>query len=69
MDLNILLLNSNIVMIYLFHKILVLQKNYLDYLKVNIYKCFFKKYDILLLSLVLVLLLSLLLLLLLLLFS
>ena len=48
MDLNILLLNSNIVTIYLIHKMLVLQKNYLDYLKDNVYKCFFKKYDMLL---------------------
>ena len=56
MDLNILLLNSNIVTIYLIHKMLVLQKNYLDYLKDNVYKCFFKKYDILLLLLLLLLL-------------
>ena len=53
MDLNILLLNSNIVTIYLIHKMLVLQKNYLDYLKDNVYKCFFKKYDMLLLLLLL----------------
>ena len=56
MDLNILLLNSNIVTIYLIHKMLVLQKNYLDYLKDNVYKCFFKKYDMLLLLLLLLLL-------------
>ena len=39
------LLNFNFVMIYTIHKILTLLKNYLNYLKVNIFKCFFKKYD------------------------
>ena len=32
-------------MVYIIHKILVLPKNYLNYLKDNIFKCFFKKYN------------------------
>ena len=38
------LLNFNFVMIYIIHKILVLLKNHLNYLKDNIFECFFKKY-------------------------
>ena len=38
-----LLLNFNFVMVYLIHKILVLLKNHLNYLKDNIFKSFFKK--------------------------
>ena len=32
-------------MIYIIHKILVLFKNQLNYIKVNIFECFFKKYN------------------------
>ena len=39
------LLNFNFVMIYIIHKILVLLKNHLNYLKDNIFECFFKKYN------------------------
>ena len=39
------LLNFKFVMIYIIHKILVLLKNQLNYLKDNIFKCFFKKYN------------------------
>ena len=44
-DSKILLLNFNFAMIYIIHKMLVLLKNYLNYLKENIFKCFFKKYN------------------------
>ena len=44
-DSKILLLNFNFAMIYIIHKMLVLFKNYLNYLKENIFKCFFKKYN------------------------
>ena len=40
-----LLLNFNFVMVYIIHKILVLLKNHLAYLKDNIFECFFKKYN------------------------
>ena len=39
------LLNFNFVMIYRIHKILVLLKNHLNYLKDSIFKCFFKEYN------------------------
>ena len=38
------LLNFNFVIIYIVHKILVLIENYLNYLKDNIFECYFKKY-------------------------
>ena len=44
-DLKISLLNFSFVMIYIIHKILVLIKNHRNYLKDNIFKCFFKKYN------------------------
>ena len=44
-DLKMLLLNFSFVMIYIIHKILALLKNYLNYLKDNIFECFFKKYN------------------------
>ena len=44
-DLRMSLLNFNFVMIYIIYKVLVLIKNHLNYLKDNIFKCFFKKYD------------------------
>ena len=44
-DLKILLSNFKFVMIYRIHKILVLLKNHLNYLKDNIFECFFKKYN------------------------
>ena len=44
-DLKISLLNFNFVMINIIYKMLVLFKNYLKYLKDNIFKCFFKKYN------------------------
>ena len=34
-------LNFNFLMIYIIHKILVLLKNHLNYLKDNIFECFF----------------------------
>ena len=37
------LLNYNYVTVYIIHKILVLIKNHLNYLKDNIFKFFFKK--------------------------
>ena len=36
---------SNLVMVYTIHKTLVLLKNHLNYLKDNIFECFFKKYN------------------------
>ena len=39
------LLNFNYVMIYIIHKMLVLLKNHLNYLKNNIFECFFKEYN------------------------
>ena len=45
MDLKMSLLNFNFVMIQIIHKILVLTKNHLNYVKGNIFKCFFKKYN------------------------
>ena len=41
-DLKILLSNSGFVLICVIHKILVLLKNYLNYLKDNVFECFFK---------------------------
>ena len=45
MDLGIPLLNFNFAMIYIIHKILVLIKNHINYLKDNISVFFFKKYN------------------------
>ena len=39
------LLNFNFVMIYIIHKMLVLLRSHLNYLKDNIFECFFKKYN------------------------
>ena len=50
-DLKMSLLNSNFVMIYIIHKMLVLLKNHLSYIKDNIFECFFKKFIRLLLLL------------------
>ena len=47
-DLRMSLSNFNYVMTYIIHKILVLLKNHLNYLKDNIFECFLKKYNILL---------------------
>ena len=44
-DLRMSLLNFNFVMIYIIYKVLVLIKNHLNYLKDNIFKCFFKEYN------------------------
>ena len=44
-NLRMSLLNSNFVMIHIIYKILVMIKNYLNYLKDNIFECFFKKYN------------------------
>ena len=44
-DLRILLLNSSFSIIFIIHKMLVLLKNPLYYLKDNIFKCFFRKYS------------------------
>ena len=39
------LLDFNFAMIYIIHKMLVLLKNNLNYLKDNILECFFKEYN------------------------
>ena len=44
-DLRMSLLNFNLVMIYIIHKILALLKNILNYLKDNTFECSFKKYN------------------------
>ena len=44
-ELNMSLLNFTFVMIYIIHKMLVLLKNNLNYLKDIIFKCFFKEYN------------------------
>ena len=44
-NLRMSLLNFNFVMIDIIHRILALIKNHLNYLKDNIFKCFFKKYN------------------------
>ena len=41
-DVKMSLLNFSFFMIYTIHKVLVLTKNHLDYLKNNIFGCFFK---------------------------
>ena len=41
-DLKMSLLNSNFVMIYIIHKMLVLLKNHLSYIKDNIFECFLR---------------------------
>ena len=35
----------NFILIYIIHKMLVLLKNNLQYLKYNIFECFFKEYN------------------------
>ena len=50
-DLKISLLNFSFAMIYIICKMLVLLKNYLNYLKDNIFEWFFKKYNNLLFAL------------------
>ena len=45
MDLKISLLNLSFAMIFIIHKILVLIKNHLNYLKDNILELSFKKYE------------------------
>ena len=47
-DLKMSLLNFSFIMIYSIHKILVLIRNHLNYLKGNVLVCFFKEYNILL---------------------
>ena len=44
-DLKMPLLNFNIVMIYIIHKMLVLLREHLNYLKHNIFECFIKEYN------------------------
>ena len=44
-DTKMSLLNFNFVMIYIIHKMLALIKNNLNFLKDDIFKWFFKKYD------------------------
>ena len=43
-ELKMLLLNFTFIMIYTIEKILVLIDNYLNYLKDNIFGCFFKEF-------------------------
>ena len=45
-DFKMSLLNFSFIMIYTIHKILVLIKNHPNYLKDNIFECFFKEYQI-----------------------
>ena len=49
MNLKISFLNLNFALIYIIHKILVLIKNHLNYLKDDIFEFFFKRYNKLLL--------------------
>ena len=44
-NLRMSLLSSNFVMTHTIYKILVMIKNHLNYLKDNIFECFFKKYN------------------------
>ena len=44
-DLKMPLLNFNFAIIYIIHKMLVLIKNNLNYLKDSLFKCFFKEYN------------------------
>ena len=44
-DLKMSFLNFNFLMIYIIHKMLVLLKNHLNYLKDSIFECFFKKHN------------------------
>ena len=44
-DLKMQFLNFNFVMIYIIHRILVLLKNNLNYLKESIFEFFFKEYN------------------------
>ena len=44
-DLTISLLNINFVMIYIIHKMLVLLKNHMNYLKDSIFEYVFKEYN------------------------
>ena len=44
-DLKLLHLSFSFAMIYIIHKMLVLLKNHLNYLKDNILECFFIKYN------------------------
>ena len=44
-DLKISLLSFTFVIIFIIYKMLVLLKNYLNYLKDNIFDCLFKKYN------------------------
>ena len=50
-DLRISLLNFNFFMSHIIYKILVMIKNHLNYLNNNVFECFFKKYNRLLLFL------------------
>ena len=44
-DLKMSLLNFSFAMIYIIHKMLVLLKKNLNYLKDSIFECFFKEYN------------------------
>ena len=44
-DLQMLILNFSLVMIYIIHKMLVLLTDHLNYFKDNIFGGFLKKYD------------------------
>ena len=44
-DLKMSLLNSNFIMIYIIHKMLLLLKNCLNYLEDSIFEYFFKEYN------------------------
>ena len=44
-DLKKSLLSFSLIIIYTIYKILVLIKNHLNYLKDNIFECFFKKHN------------------------
>ena len=50
-DLKMSFLNFSLILISTIHKMLVSLKNYLNNLKDNIFECFFKEYNILLIFL------------------
>ena len=44
-DLKLALLDFNFAMIQIIHKMIALLRNHMNYLKHNIFQCFFKKYN------------------------
>ena len=50
-NLKMSLLNVNFVIIYIIHKMLIMLKNHLNYLKDSIFECFFNEFNRLLIFL------------------